>query len=43
MEKDAVANELGTLEEQLSTSKAQITDLSETLDMQKNKVRQGAM
>lgn len=38
MEKDAVANELATLEEQLSTSKAQITSLSETLEKQKDKV-----
>ena len=38
MEKDAVANELVMLEEQLSTSKAQITALSETLDKQKDKV-----
>jgi len=38
MEKDAVANELATLEEQLTTSKAQITSLSETLEKQKDKV-----
>ena len=43
MEKDAVANELGTLEEQLATSRAQITALSETLDRQKDKVMQDAM
>nr|CAB3479164.1 unnamed protein product [Digitaria exilis] len=38
MEKDAVANDLATLEEQLSTSKAQITSLSEILEKQKDKV-----
>ncbi|KAG2593637.1 hypothetical protein PVAP13_5NG012544 [Panicum virgatum] len=35
MEKDAVANELANLEEQLSTSNAQITSLSETLEKTK--------
>lgn len=43
MEKDAVANELATLEEQLSASKAQITSLSETLEKQKDKVVQDAV
>lgn len=43
MEKDAVANDLATLEEQLSTSKAQITSLSEILEKQKDKVVQDAV
>ena len=43
MEKDAVANELANLEEQLSTSKAQITSQSETLEKQKDKVVQDEM
>jgi hypothetical protein len=43
MEKDAVANELANLEEQLSTSKAQIASLSETLEKQKDKVVQDDM
>lgn len=43
MEKDAVAIELATLEEQLSTSKAQITSLSENLEKQKDKVVQDAV
>lgn len=40
MEKDAVANELATLEEQLTASKTQITSLYETLEKQKDKVVQ---
>jgi structural maintenance of chromosome 2 len=43
MEKDAVVNELVTLEEQLSTSRAQISVLSETLVKQKDKVGKDAM
>jgi structural maintenance of chromosome 2 len=43
MEKDAVVGELATLEEQLTTSKAQITSLSETLEKQKDKVLQDAL
>jgi len=43
MEKDAVVNELANLEEQLSTSKAQITSQSETLEKQKDKVVQDDM
>ena len=43
MEKDAVVNELANQEEQLSTSKTQITSQSETLEKQKNKVVQDEM
>ena len=43
MEKDAVANELASLEEQLITSKAQITALSETWGTHKSKVVQYAV
>jgi hypothetical protein len=38
MEKDAVANELTVLEEQVITSKAQITALSETWGTYQSKV-----
>jgi structural maintenance of chromosome 2 len=38
MEKDAVVNELSTLEEQLAVSKSQIKSLSDTLEIHKSKV-----
>mgnify|MGYP003701908157 CR=1 FL=1 len=38
MEKDAVANELAMLEEQLTTSKAQIAAMTETLNRHQTKV-----